>query len=94
MCIEGSEHIGGARSGGKRCIGKRLGEKGAIARERMRAMSAGRMSGRDATIVARRIAFGEMWTYSGARRKEKRNRLWVWTAVGKSAKAADGWTLR
>ena len=68
-------------------------KKGAIARERMRAMSAGRMSGRDATIVGS-IAFGELWTYSGARRKEKRNRLWVWTAVGKSAKAADGWTLR
>ena len=27
------------------------------------------------------ISFDEMWTYAGARLKENRNDLWVWTAV-------------
>ena len=27
------------------------------------------------------IALDEMWTYLGARKAEKRNALWVWTAV-------------
>ena len=44
-------------------------------------MSAWRTSGRVATIVASTIAFDEMWTYLGARKAEKRNDLWVWTAV-------------
>ena len=56
-------------------------KKGAIARERMRAMSAWRTSGRAATIAASTIAFDEMCTYLGARKAEKRNDLWVWTAV-------------
>ena len=55
--------------------------KGRVALERMRAMSAWRTSGRVATIVASTIALDEMWTYLGARKAEKRNDLWVWTAV-------------
>ena len=78
----GIEHVGGARSGRKRCIGERLGQKrGAIALERMRAISAWRASGRVAPIVASTIALDEMRTYLGARKEEKRNDLWVWTAV-------------
>ena len=79
----GREHIGGgARSGRKRYIGERLGQKGgAIALERMRAISAWRTSGLAETIVASTIALDEMWTYLGARKGEKRNDLWVWTAV-------------
>ena len=44
-------------------------------------MSAWRASGRVSTIVASTIALDEMWTYLGARKEEKRNDLWVWTAV-------------
>ncbi len=44
-------------------------------------MSAWRASGRVSTIVASTIALDEMWTYLGARVSEKRNDLWVWTAV-------------
>ncbi len=44
-------------------------------------MSAWRTSGRVATIVASTIALDEMWTCLGARKAEKRNDLWVWTAV-------------
>ena len=44
-------------------------------------MSAWRTSGRAATIAASTIALDEMWTYLGARVGEKRNDLWVWTAV-------------
>ena len=44
-------------------------------------MSAWRTSGRVAAIVASTIALDEMWTYLGARVSEKRNDLWVWTAV-------------
>ncbi len=44
-------------------------------------MSAWRASGRVAPIAAPTIALDEMWTCLGARREEKRNDLWVWTAV-------------
>ena len=44
-------------------------------------MSAWRTIGRAATIAASKIAFDEMCTYLGARKAEKRNALWVWTAV-------------
>ena len=44
-------------------------------------MSAWRASGRAAAIAASTIALDEMWTYVGARVGEKRNDLWVWTAV-------------
>ena len=44
-------------------------------------MSAWRTSGRVSTIVASTIALDEMWTYLGTREAEKRNALWVWTAV-------------
>ena len=47
----------------------------------MRAISAWRASGRVAPIVASTIALDEMWTYLGAKKEEKRNDLWVWTAV-------------
>ena len=47
----------------------------------MRAISAWRTSGRAATIVDATIAFDEMWTYLGARKEEKRDALWIWTAV-------------
>ena len=59
---ERREHISGyTRSGRKRSIGKRLGEKiGVIARERMRAMSALRTSGRAAPIAASTIALDEI----------------------------------
>ena len=49
--------------------------------ERMRAMSAWRTSGRVATIAASTIALDKMWTYWGARKAEKRNELWGWTAA-------------
>ena len=77
---------GGASSRRERCIGERLGQEGgAIALERMRAMSAWRASGRAATIAASTIALDEMWTYVGARVGEKRNDLWIWTAVAEDA---------
>ena len=38
-------------------------------------------SGRVATIDASTIALDEMWTYWGARKAEKRNELWGWTAA-------------
>ena len=44
-------------------------------------MSTWRTSGRVSTIVASTIALDEMWTYLGTREAEKRNALWVWTAV-------------
>ena len=50
-------------------------KKDAIALERMRA------SGRAEIIAASTIAFDEMWAYLGTRYAEKRNALWVWTAV-------------
>ena len=50
-------------------------KKGAIAFERMRAMSAWRASGRVATIVASTIALDEMRTCLGVRREEKREAL-------------------
>ena len=53
-------------------------KKGAVALERMRAMGA---SGESETIAAFTIAFDEMWTYAGARRKEKRHSVRVWTEV-------------
>ena len=83
MRIEGASILAAARVvGGKHCHGEPLArKKGEVARERMRAMSAWRASGRSATIVASTIGFDEMWTYLDARRKEKRNELWVWTAV-------------
>lgn len=31
--------------------------------------------------LAKVISFDEMWTYVGARRGEKRNSMWIWTAV-------------
>ena len=44
-------------------------------------MSVRRASGRAVTIAASTIALDEMWTYVGARRKEKRNSVRVWTAA-------------
>lgn len=44
-------------------------------------MSAWRASGSAAAIAASTIAFDEMLTYLGARKEEKRNDLWGWTAV-------------
>ena len=58
-----------------------IASKGEVARERTRAMSAWRANGRVSTIVASTIALDEIWTYLGARKEEKRNALWVWTAV-------------
>ena len=31
------------------------------------------------------ISFDEMWTYAGARRGDKRNWRWIWTAVTEDA---------
>ena len=53
-------------------------------------MSAWRASGRVSTIVASTIALDEMWTYLGARKEEKRNDLWVWTAVVEE-RGGSGW---
>ncbi len=58
--------------------------------ERMRAMSAWRASGRVSAIVASTIALDEMWTYLGARKEEKRNDLWVWTAMVEE-RGGSGW---
>ena len=41
----------------------------------------GHTRGLAAIIAASTIAFEEIWTYWGARKGEKRNDLWVWTAV-------------
>ena len=59
----------------------------AIALERM---SAWRTSGRVSTIAASTIALDEMWTYWGARKEEKRNALWLWTAVVEE-RDGSGW---
>ena len=44
-------------------------------------LKTGAQAGGQRTIVASTIALDEMWTYLGARKAEKRNDLWVWTAV-------------
>ena len=77
----GRYHISGyARSGRKRSIRERLGQKGGeVTHERMSAISAWRTSGRVATIDASTIALNEMWTYLGDRKER-------W----KSATAAGG----
>ena len=56
----------------------------------MRATSAWRASGRAATIAASTVALDEMWTYVGARVGEKRNDVWVWTAVVEE-RDGSGW---
>ena len=58
-----------------------VGSMGAVALERMRAMSANRASVGAAAIAVLTIVIVEIWTYAGARRKEKRNSVWVWSAV-------------
>ena len=82
MCIEGASISAAARVVGASATSvSGWVKKGEIALERMRAISAWRASGRVSTIVASTIALDEMWTYLGARVGEKRNDLWVWTAV-------------
>ena len=58
-------------------------------------MSANRANGSAVAIAASTstIAFDEIWIYAGARRKEKRNSVWVWTAVVEE-RDGGGWTLR
>ena len=76
MRIEGAGMSAAARVVGASvmAVSRWLGE-GAVAFERMRAMSAKRASGGAATIAASTIALDEIWTYLCARRKEKRNYL-------------------
>lgn len=55
-----------------------LGQE-AIALERLRVMSARRMSGRAATIADSTIDINESRTYASAIVGEKHNNVWVWT---------------
>ena len=43
---------------------------------------------------ARVIAFDELWTYVGARRRGQRRSRWVWTAVVEGRMAVGGLILR
>ena len=56
-------------------------KKGALARERLTRFLAWRTSGRQDSVRASIVAFDEMWTYLGIRRGERRQDLWIWTAV-------------
>ena len=56
------------------------GARGA-ALSRMRRRSAKRITGASGDQPAVVIACAELWTYRQARRKGKRQNLWVWTAV-------------
>ena len=79
----GDESIGdGARDGRERAHSKRVGQKkGALAAERLTRFLAWRTSGRRDSVRASIVAFDEMWTYLGVRRGERRQDLWIWTAV-------------
>ena len=52
--------------------------------ERMTMLRAERPPGKPSAPV---ISFDEMWSYVGARRREKRREAWIWTAV---VEEADG----
>ena len=54
---------------------------GGEARERLTRFLAWRTSGRRDSVRASIVAFDEMWTYFGIRRGERRQDLWIWTAV-------------
>ena len=79
----GNEPIGdGARDGRERNHGKQVGQKkGALATERLTRFLEWRASGRRDSVRASIVAFDEMWTYLGIRRGERRQDLWIWTAV-------------
>ena len=72
MCIEGASISAAARVVGASATSvSGWVKRGAIALERMRAMSAWRTSGRVAPIVASTIALDEMWTHLGARKAQR-----------------------
>ena len=52
-----------------------------MATERLTRFLAWRTSGRRDSVRASIVAFDEMWTYLGIRRGERRQDLWIWTAV-------------
>ena len=56
-------------------------KKGALAAERLTRFLALRTSGRRDSVRVSIVAFDEMWTYLGIRRGERRQDLWIWTAV-------------
>ena len=60
-----------------------MGQKGGrAALSRMRRRSEQRSEGVAGIRPAGVIVWDEMWTYQKARRRGKRQELWVWTAVG------------
>ncbi len=69
-------------------------KKACMARELMVKLSVQRASRQMGQSCARVISFDEMWTYVGARRRDKRRSVWIWTAVVESQTADAGWTLR
>ena len=52
-----------------------------MATERLTRFLSWRASGRRDSVRASIVAFDEMWTYLGIRRGERRQDLWIWTAV-------------
>ena len=52
-----------------------------MATESLTRFLAWRTSGRRDSVRASIVAFDEMWTYLGVRRGERRQDLWIWTAV-------------
>ena len=52
-----------------------------MASERLTRFLAWRTSGGRDSVRASIVAFDEMWTYLGVRRGERRQDLWIWTAV-------------
>ena len=73
----------GSKAGHRLC----LGQKARQARELMGQMTRLRATRPLGKPPARVISFDAMWTYVGARRGEKRQEAWIWTAV---VEEADG----
>ena len=57
------------------------GKKWTLASERLTRFLSWRTIGRPSGVRASIMAFDEMWTYLGIRRGERRQDLWIWTAV-------------
>ena len=62
-------------------VSKWVKKRGQWRTERLTRFLAWRTSGRPGGVRASVMAFDEMWTYLGIRRGERRQDLWIWTAV-------------